>query len=69
MPPFICLRDASLTSNLAFYKYSISSSNYFKINFYKDLYNCLLVNINYTLYYIPYYNYYIFGQSSYNYNS
>ena len=44
---------------MAFYKHSISFSNYFKINFYKDLHNCLIVSINCTLYCIAYCGYYI----------
>ena len=67
IPPFVCLKNAQLTSNLASYKYSISFNNYFKIDFYKGLYNCLIVNINYTLYYIAYYGHYMFDQSSYGY--
>jgi hypothetical protein len=39
------------------------------MNLYKDLYNCLIVNINYILYCIPYHSHYIFGQFSYNYIS
>jgi len=39
------------------------------MNLYKDLHDCLMVDINYTLYRIPYHGHYIFGQSSYNYVS
>jgi len=31
------------------------------MNLYKDLYNYLIVNVNYTLYRIPYYGRYIFS--------
>jgi len=31
------------------------------MNLYKDLYNYLIVNINYTLFRIPYHSYYIFN--------
>jgi len=31
------------------------------MNLYKDLYDCFIVNVNYTLYYIPCYDYYIFN--------
>jgi len=36
------------------------------MNLYKDLYGYLIVNVNYTLFRIPYYGHYIFNQSSYN---
>ena len=59
MPPFVYLKDAQLTSNSASYKYSIFFSDYFKIDFYKDLYNYFIISVNYTLYYIAYRGHYI----------
>ena len=32
MPPFVCLKDAQLTSNLASYKYNISFNNKYLAN-------------------------------------
>jgi len=39
------------------------------MNLHKDLHGYLIVNINYTLFYIPYHSYYIFDQSSCDYIS
>jgi len=39
------------------------------MNLYKDLYNYLIVDVYYTLYYIPYYSHYIYGLSSSSYIS
>ena len=36
------------------------------MNLYKDLYSCLIVDVNYILFRIPYHGHYMFDQSSYN---
>ena len=50
-----------IISDVSYSKYSTSFSNYFEINLYKDLYNCLIVDVNCTLCRIPYHGHYIFG--------